>query len=40
MADKAANLRTGAEMATESIDSGRAKAALGTLARITREVAA
>lgn len=40
VADKAANLRAGAEMATESIDSGRAKAALGTLARITREVAA
>jgi anthranilate phosphoribosyltransferase len=35
VADKAATLKDGVEMARESIDSGKAKAALETLARIT-----
>ena len=39
VADKAGNLKTGAEMAAESIDSGKAKTALETLARITSEAA-
>ncbi len=39
VADKVADLKSGAEMAAESIDSGKAKAALETLARITQEVA-
>ncbi|MEX1660652.1 anthranilate phosphoribosyltransferase [uncultured Thioclava sp.] len=40
VADKVSDLKSGAEMAAESIDSGRAKTALETLARITQEVRA
>lgn len=39
VADKAATLREGVEIAIDSIDSGRAKAAAETLARITSEAA-
>ena len=37
VADKETDLREGAEMARDSIDSGRAKNAIETLARITQE---
>ncbi|WP_417807465.1 anthranilate phosphoribosyltransferase [Thioclava sp.] len=40
VADKVGDLKSGAEMAAHSIDSGRAKTALETLARITQEVSA
>ncbi|MEM7295616.1 MAG: anthranilate phosphoribosyltransferase [Pseudomonadota bacterium] len=39
IAGRVANLREGVESAAESIDSGRAKSALETLARITQEAA-
>jgi anthranilate phosphoribosyltransferase len=39
VADKVSDLKSGAEMAAQSIDSGRAKTALETLARITQGAA-